>query len=111
VEVTTPGEVVVADDSGDVCEPMALYPGNDVDTMFYNAQAIKSLTDLAREVDMSALYRPTLGLAESGEAQRAVEGEHINQRRARKASERVMKWSGRTHGDVVHISSANKGDK
>jgi len=108
VEVTLSGVVGIANESGEICEPLPLFVGDDPETQCLNAKVIKVMSDAAKELGMTLFYRPTLGLSEDDEARRAVEGEHPNQRRARKARERVMKWKGRTHGDVKHISTANR---
>ena len=109
VEVTSPGLIGVCNGNDyEVCEPMSLHSGKETAALLLNATTIKVVSEMAQELGMTVFYRPTLGLSEDNEARRAVEGEHPNQRRARRARERVMKWKGRTHGDVTHISTANR---
>lgn len=110
VEVTRPGVVGVCDDNYmEILEPLPLYVGSDTANKVVNAKTIKIMADLAQELDMTLFYRPTLGLIEDNKAHLADDdGLHYLQRIARRSRERVMKWKGRTHGSVTHISTANR---
>lgn len=109
VEVTSPGLIGICNGNDyEVCEPISLYSGKETEALLLNAKTIKVVSEMAQELGMTLFYRPSLGLSDINEGIRAVEGEHCLQRRDRKARERVVKWKGRTHGDVTHISMANR---
>ena len=106
VEVTRPGEVVVTNSAGDVCEPLPLYVGSDLDTCLHNEAVINHANSLAKESGMLLLFRPSLGLHETEDAALAVGGEDTRQRLTRKSKDRVRRWAFRTKGNVSHISAA-----
>lgn len=108
VEVFRPGLVAVANSSGDVCEPFPLYVGSDRATKTHNAGMIDHAEELAVAAGGWLLFRPRLGLEENEDAARAMAGEDVRQRLARKSKARARRWSFRTKGNVSHISTAKK---
>ena len=91
VEVTSPGLIGICNGNDyEVCDPMSLYSGKETEALLLNAKTIKVVSEMAQELGMTLFYRPSLGLSDSNEAIRAVDGEHYLQRRDRKARVRSI---------------------